>query len=262
MRIREYYRRAAMVSVNNSIFALFFAGLFIVFAAVLLPGRGAVLFSVPFLLYSFLSFQKYALIKQRSLEIAEPEAVRNNEGTLFQSREMILQFLPAPSLRLLIFRPDGLLIGEIRDLEFAKFRWFLPGFADRLFSGDYGLFNEKNQLIAVFRWRKNIVEASGLVSSYGILKRKGGFRLGNCWSMSFANKVLLVKSEPLFTDIKFTDAAGASVARVRKGWMPLEWEPYIKNANAPVLSFNEKAAPEERMAVIAVLAHMLRYRDH
>lgn len=262
MKIREYYRRAAAVCIHDGLLALLFGVLFILLTAVLMPGRGAVLFSVPFLFYGFVSFQKYALIKQRSEEIEEPKAVFHREQALFQSREMILQFLPAPTLRLLIFQPDGLLAGEIRDLEFSKFRWFLPGFIDRLFSGDYGLFNEHNQLIAVFRWKGNMVEVSGYVSGYGIFKRERSSRFKNEWAFSFLNHKLSVKSELLFTDIKFEDSAEDPVARLRTGWMPLEWDSYIKNANAPVLFFNEKASPEERLAVFAVLVRLLRNREH
>ncbi len=264
MNIQQYYRLAANISLNGSLLALALAALLLLPLAFLLPGREFILFIFPLLFYSFLSFQKYLIHKYRSEEIAKTCMAGEAKHGLLREEAMVLQYMPAPSLRLLIFHPGGRLLGEIRDLEHRKIRWFLPYFIDRRLPPVYGLFNEDNQLIAAFRWRKcRLVEISSSFSSgYGFIEREGKADGKKRWLFLYGNRSYQIESESFFTDIKFKTGDISNTARLRKGWMPLEWEPYIKNANAPVMSFSKKAKTEDRLTVFAVMTLLLRYHDH
>lgn len=264
MNIRQYYRLAASISLNGSLMALVLVALFVFPMMILLPKKEIIFFFIPFLFYSCLCYQRYLIDTHRSEEIKMKNLDKQGEEQLLLAgKEMLIEFLPAPSLRLLIFSPDGLQIGELRDLEFKKYRWFLPYFIDRLLPQAYGLFDEKNGLIAVFRLKRTgIVELSGKIVGHGVMKSRKRSNSKEKWTLSANGRIFTIHSESLFTDIKVTDEENALLARMRKGWMPLEWEQRFKDANMPVLSFSDYGKIEEKLAVFAILTIFLRYRNH
>lgn len=263
MNIRQYYRLAANISLNGSLLALVLAALLVFPTIILLPKKEIVFFFIPFLFYSFLSYHKYLIHTHRSEESKVNNFDEQGECRLLAGKEMLLEFLPAPSLRMLIFNPDGLLIGELRDLECRKYRWLLPYFIDILLPQAYGLFDERNQLISVFRLKSTgMVELSGRITGHGVL---GSGQRSNCknkWTLSANGRTFTIHSESLFTDICVTDEGNTLLARMRKGWMPLEWEKYFKDANTPVLTFNDHTKTEEKLTVFAILTVLLRYQNH
>lgn len=263
MNIRQYHRLAANISLNGSLLALVFVALLIFPTFILLPKKEIVFFFIPFLFYSFLSYQNYLVHNLRSEEIKVESFGNQGEHHLLSGKEMLIAFLPAPSLRLLLFNPQGLLIGELRDLECRKYRWFLPYFIDKLLPQAYGLFDEKNRLISVFRLKMTgMIEVSGNIAGHGVFKRSKGGKGKNKWILSAQGRTFYIHSESLFTDIRVLDEENASLARMRKGWMPLEWERYFKDANTPVLFFSDYTKAEEKLVVFAILTALLRYRNH
>lgn len=263
MNIRQYYRLAASISLNESLLGLVLAVLIVFPTMMLLPKKEIIFFFIPFLFYSFLSYQRYLIHIHRSEAIKIKNiAMQGEERCLLSGKKMLLEFLPAPSLRLLIFNPEGLLIGELRDLECRKYRWFLPYFIDKLLPQAYGLFDGKNQLVTVFRLKlTGMLELSGEIAGHGVFKGQRG-NSKNKWSFSVNGRRFTIHSESLYTDIKVTDEGNALLARMRTGWMPLEWEQYFKDANTPVLSFSDYTKIEEKLIVYAILTILLRYRNH
>jgi hypothetical protein len=260
MNIQQYYRSVANASLNGSLAALIPIFMFIFPLSIYLPKKEMVFLTIPFLLYSFISYQFYLLNQERSLNA---KLGVNKESDKFQIRnnEHLLTFLPAASLRMQLFSTDGLAYGEVRDLNNSRLRWFLPYFIDRLFPAEYGLYNQENQLVVAFKWtaRKAIV-----ISERGerILEieesQKGLFSIRS----HHGPQILRVYSKSLYTDIQFMNEQDMVVARLRKGWMRLEWEKYFKDANTPVLSFDESLSEVERLSVLALLTKIYRYRNH
>lgn len=263
MNIRQYYRLAASMSLNGSLLALVLIALFLFPTILLLPKKEIVVFFIPFLFYSFLSYQSYLIHTFRSEELEVESFDMKGERCLLAGKEMLLEFFPAPSLRLLLFNPEGILIGELRDLELKKYRWLLPYVIDRLLPQAYGLFDERKRLIAVFRLKRTgMVELSGKIAGHGVLESGPRSDSKDKWTLSANGRTFTIHSERLFTDIKVSDGGGALLARLRKGWMPLEWEQKFKDANTPVLSFSDHTNIEERLTVFAILTILLRYRNH
>lgn len=259
MNIQQYYRTVANTSLNGSFAALVPVFIVIFPMYLLFPQKELVVFTAPFLFYSFISYQSYLVHQERAVE---SEPLQPGSRVLFDKDKHLLTFLPAPSLRMLLFSPEGFVNGEIRDLRNTKLRWFLPYFLDKIFPAEYGLYNAEDNLIAICKWkgrRKAHVYDGKDNSLFTLEKTKTGVKL------IVKNNVvqeMKVDSKKTFTDIQFTTLDGLELGRVRKGWMPLEWGKSFKDANTPVLSFHEKLTEAEKISILTYLIQIYRYRNH
>ncbi|TKC19563.1 hypothetical protein [Robertmurraya kyonggiensis] len=257
MNIHQYYRQAAFTALNNSLAALVPIIIMILPLYMLFTNSKILLFSIPFLVYSFIAYQSYILHRERSSATANTFKIENNLVP-FEKNQYLLVFMPAPSLRMLLFNPNGTIKGEIRDLRFSKLRWYLPYFIDRMIPAEYGFFNREKKLQLTMKWSKGQCE---------VRDRKGtcAFTIEETGTNEFQlndNLFIRLDSKTLYTDVQFVNGEGSVIARVRKGWMPLEWSPYIKDANTPVLSFDEGLSKQEQLFIFAILIKIYRYRNH
>ncbi len=149
MNIQQYYRSAANEALNGSLAA---------FVPVILFLSGGIVFSVklplfiiilPFCLFSLFYYQIYLIQAKRSLESNFKDYPY--ETDLDNAQNILITFMPAPTLRMLLFEPKGHQIGEVRDMRFWWWRWYLPYFADNLFPKVYGFYNQNNQLQAIYK---------------------------------------------------------------------------------------------------------------
>lgn len=261
MNIQRYYRLKGQAFLNESLIVLFFA-IFLLPSFLII---GKMFFLLPYILMSVYFYQMYLLNEMRSEQTfySSISSQVENFSFLFERKELLITFLPAPSLRMCFFVPEGCFSGEIRDLYFHKIRWFLPNFLDRKFAGKYGLFDEKNDLYFTFRLNGRngmIVETKNGLPYIQLKKRMKK----NEWIIlnDHTEQKIFVKLEWFVTDFKFFDEKGEWLARVRKGWMPLEWEPFINDPNTPVFSFKEGLTSQERLAIFAILIYLYQYHNH
>ncbi|MDL0437153.1 hypothetical protein QQB53_15305, partial [Niallia sp. SS-2023] len=102
MNIEKYYRQSATAFLNASLIScipvIFFIALFI---SVKL-NRLFLLLIIPFCLYSITAFASY-LIQRRRCERLTDTLEAQKVTSILQSKTVLLSFLPAPSLRMLIF---------------------------------------------------------------------------------------------------------------------------------------------------------------
>ncbi|WP_077213636.1 hypothetical protein [Bacillus dakarensis] len=261
MNIQMYYRNAANTAFNGSMAALLPVIVVILPLLTILQKKELVLLAIPFLIYSFLSYQFYLVYVKRSLSSEEIKRIPSADD-LLKNEHMLLTFLPAPSLRMLMFSPKGQLKGELRDYEQNAFRWFLPYFADQWFSKVYGLYDSENSLTATFlRHGNKTIEVYGQDDETLLTVKKVNKKMYK-WNNGNQELQWEVHSEALFTDIRIKNDKNQVLGRVRKGWMPLEWEKYIKDTNTPVLSFDNHLNRKERLAIMAIVVHLFRYRNH
>lgn len=261
MNIQQYYHFAAMSYLNGSIVALVPVIVLIIPLSIFLPGKEVVWTSIPFFLYSISSYHTYLLHQEHSLGMEEITQLNEKKVRLYDSDRYLLAFMPAPSLRMVLFTPEGIAVGELRDVHSAKIRWFLPYFIDKWIPAEYGLYNEENQMVLKFKWRKGsatVYDVNGNVS-ITMVEQKGNHYDANLPHDSF---YIEVDSERLFTDIQFKNNNNEMIGRVRKGWMPLEWSHLFKDVNTPVLTFDKALVEEERLVLLAILIKMYRYRNH
>jgi hypothetical protein len=257
MNIQQYYKKYAEVSLNASLAACIPPFLFLNIWLLVDRKLPILVMTIPFMVYSFFSYQSYLIGKKRYMEVTESPEASNLAETFFETNHMLIAYLPAPSLRMLLFSPSGNLIGEVKDLRFWYWRWFLPYFMDKLFPHVYGLYNEKGELIARIQVGS---EKDGLIKIYE--------------NDELLCLYLRKKSEIIFEDGKrllcetrngemyFYDQEKKAVCEYKKGWMPLEWGKHFKDPNTPILSFHHLASKEEKLAVISFLVQQNRYRNH
>lgn len=267
MNIQQYYRSAAHVALNGSLVAL---------VPVILILGGGILFSVelplflitlPFCLYSFICYQDYLVQNQRSLESAV--LISNEKKSILNTDNLLITFMPAPSLRMLLFEPNGNQIGEVRDERFWWWRWFLPYFIDRLFPKVYGLYDQKDHRKAIYhinlrKKQVKIYNSSGRelgrftrnTKASPSLKRKGVIQ-------SFENNhSLYVEGSTIYHNLYFRNEQGSILGKVIKGWMPMEWGKPFRNANTPFITFDANLNESDKILMISVLAEMYHYTSH
>ncbi|AIE60385.1 hypothetical protein [Bacillus methanolicus] len=268
MDIQQYYKKYAEISLNASIAACIPPFFILIIWLVVDHKLPILVMTLPFMVYSFFCYQNYLVGKRRYEEAAENSLESNRSESFIESNDMLIAFLPAPSLRMLLFAPSGKLIGEVKDLRFWKWRWFLPYFMDRLFPGMYGLYNDKGELTAQIHLGNGkdgfikIYENDELLGFYIRIENdqlsdlKGEFVLGDEEKMFCA-----IRSE-LNGEMRFYDQTGKTVCGLKKGWMPLEWGKYFRDPNTPILSFHHQSRKEEKIAVISFLVQCYCYRNH
>lgn len=259
MNIQQYYRYRAAASLNGSFAALIPVFIIVIPLLIFIGMKEVVILAVPFLLYSFISYQIY-LIEQHRFINSEVKTNLQSHGPM-EKEQYLLTFMPAPSLRLLLFTPDGQNNIEICDKRKNKLRWFLPYFLDRLFPAEYGLFHSDNRLLVTFKWKRN----QGIVmDENGITILEIEMQGQNLFFIRIKDHTyrLKIDSKKMYTDVQFFQEGHTLQGRVRKGWMPLEWGKHFVDANTPVLTFLEESSKEERLAILAILIKIYRYHNH
>lgn len=130
MNIREYYQKTSNSNFHASWISLLLAIVFFIchiFA--MIPGN-ILLITSPFIFFSIAQFVSHRIYENRMKELPD-EHIGTNAG-LFKNEHVLLTFMPAPTLRLLLFAPDGSLMGEVRDSNMKWFMWMIPNFLSML----------------------------------------------------------------------------------------------------------------------------------
>lgn len=266
MNIQQYYRIAANTALNGSLVA-FLPMIIIVCFGLYFPVKLPMfLIVLPFCLYSFICYQNYLIQNDRSNEVDE---IRKNTRKLSDANHLLITFLPAPSLRMLLFDENGILIGEVRDKQFWWWRWFLPYFIDRLFPSWYGLYDNENQLVCSYQVHdkmKNVKifnrnqELIGLFNTNS--KKKPSLTRNGTISSMITGEKIQVQASSLYHHIQLHDEQGAIIGKLIKGWMPQEWGDLFRDANTPYITFSPKINESEKMFIIGVLTEYFRYSNH
>lgn len=265
MNIQQYYRSAANAALNGSLAA---------FVPVILILSGGILFSVklplftiilPFCLCSLFYYQIYLLQAKRSLESVIKDYP--SETDLENAQNILITFMPAPTLRMLLFEPKGHLIGEVRDMRFWWWRWFLPYFADHLFPKVYGFYNQENQLQAIYKVnnrKKYIKIFDAELKEMGIYTDHSGTAIkkrGNIHSFS-NSKDILVEGSVIYPNLKFRDEQDYIISKLIKGWMPAEWGKRFRDANTPYIILDETLEKFDKILILGVLADYYKSTSH
>lgn len=266
MNIQQYYRIAANTALNGSLVA-FVPMILIVcvglYFSVKLP---LFLIVLPFCLYSLICYQNYLIQHDRSIGVAE---IRKNTRKLSDANDLLITFLPAPSLRMLLFDGCGTLIGEVRDKQFWWWRWFLPYFIDRLFPSWYGLYDGENQLVCSYKVNdkgKNVKIFNinhELVGFYNInCKKKPSLTRNGTISSLITGEKIQVQASSVYHHIQIRDEQGVIIGKLIKGWMPKEWGGVFRDANTPFITFSPEIKESEKTFMIGVLTEYFRYSNH
>jgi hypothetical protein len=266
MNIREFYCQKAEVSLNGSLLTLVPILLIVIGSIFIFEKLPIILLVLPFGVYSIISFQAYLVQKQYSLEAES--IMRNPMSNLYSTNNILLGFMPAPSLRMVMFDPDGNQVGEVRDKRFWWWRWCLPYLVDRVFPNELFLYDQNKQVLAVYKIKSkqrgiDIYLANGKkIGSFLPDSLKSKFKLkGSLYSISNENTIF-VEGSKTYPEIKIRNEHEVIVGKLIKGWMPLKWGKQFRDANTPYIMLDLHLKEDDKILIFGVIAAYFQYTSH
>ena len=125
MKIDQFYRGTANLNLNGSIAALVPAIVIAVGNLYYFQNKQMMLLTIPFIVYSFISFQIYLFRMKQSMAIGrnmlQSESYYQN---IFEARHLVVVFMNHQEPRLHLFFPDGYQAGLIKKYRQKGFLLF------------------------------------------------------------------------------------------------------------------------------------------
>ncbi|WP_026694941.1 hypothetical protein [Peribacillus kribbensis] len=266
MDIQNYYRETSKMHHHSAWVSLLIASLFFLFHAFGRLHGNIFLITAPFLLFGTYSIGRCFLLEAKIDKHAgcHGSALIN----MFEESYILFSFLPAPTLRLLLFEPGGNCLGEIKDLKGKNFLWFIPGPLAAMFTRRYGLFDSKGRLMAAFILK-------GVMANTLIMENKEGEIIGvykeNINHSLFALKGMVTDSNhkpwiPVSIQtglggFSLEDRQGKKIGSLQCGIMPIEWGERFE-VNTPILHFHELAGLEDKVAALGICTALYSSRKN
>ncbi|MDP4083601.1 MAG: hypothetical protein Q8934_03190 [Bacillota bacterium] len=253
MKIYDYYRDTAKARLNGSIAALVPAIIIVSGNLSFFQNNEIMLGTIPFLVYSLLSFQIYLFRHNQAILIGKNMSLSHRRvQTLFDAKHLLVVYLNVLSPKVMLFFTDGHLAGEIKKsknrVRFLKL--------ERCFT----LTNSQKKVIATFKieGRKKVkIQVFSEENKYlGCLERQKKLILQKDRKElldSTGRYVGTIQGSSFYMDEQIYNKEDKRVGRLRRGWMPLEWESLFPEPNTPVLSFSEGLNEEDKLVGLSLL---------
>ena len=264
MDIRQYYYKFSEIYLHSSLLTVLFAAGFFAFAVCLsMPYVWAG--TAVFMFLSIFYFLKHITYRKKAASV--PVRVDLHEGVLLEEKNVLIAFLPSATLHMLLFHPNGRLLGEIKDRAKPWYIWALPNFTTQLLPRTYLLENQHGELLATFK-------TGGLLQNHVRLFGHDGEFIGEYKENS---RESIVRYKGLFLKRDGTAAAGVNISgflnafslstdegfpfvSFQKGYLPLEWGTKFK-LNTPVLSFSETASHAQQLYAYGLCTRLFTYKS-
>ncbi len=257
MRIDEYYNNAAKMNLNASLLALL--------PAVFITGGNLFVFrlheimllTVPFLIYSIISFQMFLMKRKMSITLKknlQGSSIKNNQS-LLAAKKLVVFYHDAIPPKLMLYFPDGQFAGELtrfrpRGKSFTrKEKTFLLQDHLNHIVGFYKVkgrkwikievYNHENEYIGCFEKSKQVWEKKDRKE---LLDASGRF-------------VAEVEGAGYYMDEQVVNSNNRLMCRLQRGIMPLEWSRHFPEANTPVLSLDQEISEKNKILHMAILIH-------
>ncbi|RFU66422.1 hypothetical protein D0469_17480 [Peribacillus saganii] len=270
MDIRQYYRKTSGICFQVAWISLTLSILFFgLHAAGVLSGN-ILAIMLPFIILSIANYIGFRMFDTRAEEIPERLLCPLTEKSeLLDHSHLLLAFLPAPTLRAVLFAPNGNAVGEIRDLNMKWYMWLIPNSVSLLLPKRYGLYSSDGTLIGSYQFKWGLFNKAVILNQYGDnigyyreAKKESLFRLkgmivnpeGKPWISAYAGGLL--------QEFQMTNADGIKLVSYKTGWMPFEWGNRFKDANTPILSFHNSATYNDKIAILGFCAAALHHRSN
>lgn len=262
MNIQDYYRKTASISLNASLASLVPPIFFMLYGLIAAPNKYIALLLIPFFLYSFVCYHYFLRNDQWSKEMG---MVSNEikDKRFLEENQVLITFLPAPTLRMLIFDEDGEQLAEIKDMNFWLFRWFLPYFSEHLFPKKYGIFDREGSIAGSFILKKKQIDIMEFNSDERVIITCLPSLNQFAYFLKDQEKNIVVKHSSLYTDFQFfMKDSGIPIGRLRKGWLPANCGVLFKDPNTPLVTFDSKLTPGDKLVIYAIITKHLRCSNH
>lgn len=257
MRIDEYYRNTAKISLNASIAALLPAAGIVVGNLSFFHHQQIMLFTIPFFIYSLLCFQIYlGKIKQAILIEKNLMNAETTYRSLFETDKLLVLFINTFSPQLLVFFPDGYVaavIKKCKDKKTISIRKKNKAFAlldfEQKLIGYYVIQGKRQVLIEVYDQNREYL---------GCFEKRKIERMKKTKKEVLDNKgrfVGAVEGSAYYLDEQIMDPHNRLIVRLRRGWMPLEWSSSFPEPNTPVLSFSNRLNDKDKILQMSFLVN-------
>ncbi|WP_139785614.1 hypothetical protein [Cytobacillus gottheilii] len=264
MNMHMYYKQKAVIALNAGIAALIPPVYFIVYGLIDPLHRYFVWLLCPFLVYSFICYQVFVINKKRCEETKSvmEEAAVSLEQDVTSIEKLLITFLPSPNLHMQLYDHNGYMAGELRDINQKAVRWFMPYFAERLLTKKYGLYDHSGRLNSTILIKKNTIELIGMKEN-AVLHFKSKRGKGFIEFLDYKRSKSYYLEKSLFRmDAKIFINSSAESAVLQKGYLPLSYQSFFKDANTPLLTFHKELDHMEKLSVLAIIADYLSTLDH
>jgi hypothetical protein len=253
MKISEYYRAAANLNLNGSIASLIPSALIVALNLSFFQNKEIMLLTIPFIIYSLISFQIYLFRKKQSILIGKNmlHSIQHFHS-FFQSRQLLVVSLNTRIPRLLLFFPDGHLAGTIKRIRNKKTLIWKQ-------SKTYVLADSEDCNIGHFEIKGNnklriaVYDQKGCYLGCYEKKKNAGMKYKKELLDETGRFVGAVEGSSLFMDEHVLDSSKRPVGYLRKGWMPLEWSGFFPEPNTPVLTFSEPLSEKDKLLRLSFL---------
>ncbi|MGG3943642.1 hypothetical protein ABEV54_19615 [Peribacillus psychrosaccharolyticus] len=266
MDIRTYYNQIAKMCFYAAWTCTGLAFLFFILKVMKVLDTNVFFITGPFILLSIFHFIGYRIYENRLINF--PEMVVQKNSNLFKEENLLVTFLPAPTLRMLLFAPNGKLVGEVRDQNMKWYLWLIPSVLSIILPKKYGLYGTDGELVAEYNLRGGIKQGVTMIVNGEVI---GCFRQTYKESLfSFKGEIrgqngsewMTVNPNNFFTNFEIKNQAGANLVTFQKGWMPREWSTIFKELNTPILTFHSSAKINDKIVVLGYVASVYNHRSN
>ncbi|RID81640.1 hypothetical protein D1953_20090 [Peribacillus asahii] len=266
MNIREYYQKTAKACFCVAWISLLLAIIFFVCHLLQLFEGDLLIFVIPIIIFSVLHFFYFRIYDKRVEKLGDkPMQI---SGQLLSIDHVLVVFMPAPTLRMLLFDSKGLLLGEVRDQNTRWFMWLIPNVVSLLLPKRFILLDSDGQVRAKYHTRAGLTNSmtiynadDEIIGGYrenwkdSLIKIKGIIYKGN------QREWIAVESKASLYSLQLKTIDKKNVASFQEGWMPVEWAKRFE-LNTPIITFSSIINEQERVIILGFLAAVLHHRDH
>jgi hypothetical protein len=255
MKIHEFYRGSANITLNGSIAALVPAIIIGVGNLYYFQNKQIMLLLIPFIVYSLVSFQIYLFRMKQSISVERSMPhLQSYYQSIFEARHLVTVFMNHQQPCLHLFFPDGHQAGMIKKHKqrgfflFRKPRIYALYNNQEMAVGFYKIKQLKRLVIEVYDRNMNFLgcyekEKISWLKSKKEMIDESGHRIGS------------VEGSRYFMDERVLNQSGQQVGRLRRGWMPVEWSGRFPEPNTPVLSLSETLSEKDKLVRMSLLIH-------
>ncbi|MFJ5757594.1 hypothetical protein ACIQAA_00315 [Neobacillus sp. NPDC093182] len=251
MKIHEFYRDSANITLNGSIAALVPAIIIGVGNLYFFQNNQIMLLTIPFVIYSFISFQIYLFRMKQAITIDRnmPQSTSYYEN-IFSARHLVVVYMNQQESSVHLFFPDGHQAGMIKRYRqkgiFRKPRIYALYDNHGGAVGFYRIKKSTPLMIAVYDQNKKYLgcyekeRLTWLKTKKEMMDESGKF-IGS------------VEGSKYFMDECVLNQSRQQVGRLRRGWMPLEWSGRFPEPNTPVLTLFENLSEKDKLLTMSFL---------
>lgn len=266
MNIREYYQKTAQACLTVAWISLLLGILFFICHLLQWFSKELLTLEVPLIVFSVIHFLFFRVYQNRVEKLGNEPFETSDQ--LFSAKNILVAFMPAPTLRILFFDSNGLLLGEIRDQNMRWFMWLIPNFLSLLLPKRFELINSNGDVKARYEMSGGLSNSVRiyntdfhLIGEYKESWKKSLFKINGILYKSNRSMWAKVQASGSLYSFQLNTLENQRVASFQEGWMPIEWEKKFE-INTPIISFSSIINEDERKVVFGFIAAVLHHRDN